>query len=619
MVKELIKKLFMKFKLILLLILPLLSCEAQTVIPAIPATHNQFNPATLFPDLWIDAVHGAYTSTIDNNGTRANGNIIDGATANTGQTITIGGTLGQQPIYNGEGWYFNPVAPAQISIVTTTDFNYLHNGSDFEIYLWYYHSTQTGNGTRGLIYTNGYSSTARGLLLTYDNTGSIDRLNLKICNGSIAVININMDGVLDHDALNKIRILKSGNTVTVFVDGVQVGTQTNTGWSVSDAAGNLVVFGGSNPGLHLWLYDLVIFDKTLAASEVVSMNARTFETITPTDINVYAFTGDSNCEGYGVNASIASDLTGNVERAYSGTFSTNSTISNTWLGKLLLGTNQNLSTENVATQHGIEMRFCKAMGSTTTKDLFIVKYGRGSTSLLNDWSTATTVQTQFKNGLQVAYSNLKHIYRRNPVLRGFIWVGGANDAAIGGQTISWTRSGTTATITQTNHARLTGQKIPVYGSTDTNAIPLATYVCTRIDANTFTIPVVNTGATSGTLDYSGGLNFKTLFYTYVNDVIDYVEGTIGVPVTKLRIYVLETRTPGTFNAVSLSDVIAGQQAVGTSYLIDNPSRSGNVLGSSSQPTNMSYISMADGTHYGTTGLDDLGKITYVYFKPFINE
>jgi len=162
----------MRFKLIFLFAWLLsVSCEAQNrVVPIIPSIHSNFSPLSLSPDLWVDAVNGAYTSSVDNNGTRSRGNIITAATATTGQTITIGGTLGQQPIYNGEGWYFE--LGASTTIGTASDFTYLHDGSDFDVYLTYFHCTFTGNGIREFVNKNGFSNTAKGFLLYYDNTSS---------------------------------------------------------------------------------------------------------------------------------------------------------------------------------------------------------------------------------------------------------------------------------------------------------------------------------------------------------------------------------------------------------------------------------------------------------------
>jgi len=348
------------------------------------------------------------------------------------------------------------------------------------------------------------------------------------------------------------------------------------------------------------------------------MNARSFPTITPTDLNIYITGGDSNDAGRGVNSSIAGDLTGPIPGAFAPRFNSNSPGSTTWLGKLELGVNQTLIAENVSTQHGFEMRFCKSMGGD--EEMMLIKYGIGSSSLLNDWHPSDTGENldRLKDGITQAITDCKYIYRRNPIIRGFIWMLGANDAVIGGQTLSWSRSGTTITVTQASHGRSTGHRIPVYVSSDTDAIPINTYLVTGTGGSTYTFESVNSGATSGTLSYSGGLNYKTIFYDLVNEVIDHIDITLSVPVTDLRIFVYETRSGGTgFNAVSYSDVLNAEQDIGTDYLTDNPSRSSNVAGSTSHTTE--GVSMSDTIHYTTSGYDIIGVYPYDYFKLYRNE
>lgn len=66
---------------------------------------------------------------------------------------------------------------------------------------------------------------------------------------------------------------------------------------------------------------------------------------------------------------------------------------------------------------------------------------------------------------------------------------------------TWTRSGTTVTVTATGHGLDVGDRIDISVSSDTGAIPLGVYVVQTVATNTYTIVGVNTGATSGTLTY----------------------------------------------------------------------------------------------------------------------
>ena len=77
--------------------------------------------------------------------------------------------------------------------------------------------------------------------------------------------------------------------------------------------------------------------------------------------------------------------------------------------------------------------------------------------------------------------------------------------------ISWTRSGTVATLTSNAHGLNAGQEIQVPVSSDTGAITLSTFqIIATPTANTFNIACQNAGATSGTLSY----------FSY-NSAIDY--------------------------------------------------------------------------------------------------
>jgi hypothetical protein len=92
--------------------------------------------------------------------------------------------------------------------------------------------------------------------------------------------------------------------------------------------------------------------------------------------------------------------------------------------------------------------------------------------------------------------------------------------------ISWTRSGTVATITSNAHGLVAGQEIQVPVSSDTGAITLSTFqVSTTPTTNTFTINCINAGATSGTLSY----------FSY-NSVIEYKWNTTSATTATLETF-----------------------------------------------------------------------------------
>jgi hypothetical protein len=213
-----------------------------------------------------------------------------------------------------------------------------------------------------------------------------------------------------------------------------------------------------------------------------------------------------------------------------------------------------------------------------------------------------------------------------PVFRALLWIEGTNDAIFARQNVSWVRVATTVTITSPNHQLLATSKLAFYNSSDPSTVPLGLYAVTVINTNTFSIQVPNIGATTGTLDYSGAYYFKDNVTAVVNGTIDYLQNTIknqitngtGYTVDKLRLVFIETKSgASSANAVAYAQVLAGQQALGSSYLIDNPSRSVNVKGSISISTE--DIPTTDTVHYTTAGYDTYGQRQANYLLPFVNE
>ena len=149
---------------VLLLLSVSFLANAQSIWPTLFEMREAFNPSSLSPLLWVNPYRDAYVSTIDNNGSRQKGNIIDSATAKTGQTLATTGTLGSKPIYNGEGWYFEQ--GSKLTTGTNSTYNFLHNGGNFDIWCTVFICPPaTGNYYRALITTNGISDTSKGILV----------------------------------------------------------------------------------------------------------------------------------------------------------------------------------------------------------------------------------------------------------------------------------------------------------------------------------------------------------------------------------------------------------------------------------------------------------------------
>ena len=585
---------------------------------------------SLSPNLFVDPYQNPFVNTVDNNGTRRRGNIIDSATATTGQAITNAGTLASKAIYNGEGWYFEQAA--QMVTGSTTDYNFLHDGSNFDIWLTVFICpTNSTTYQRAFVCNNGFSTTSRGILLRANATTGNNRLDCNIGNGSASMITLGANGALTVNSTNRIRIVRNGSTATMFVNGIQVATQTIVAASGVGAAAGVMTLGTIlGQSANFYLKDLVIFNRALTTNEVAKMNSRTFASIVPEPINVYLLAGDSNCAGRGLNSEASPDLFGALNNTLIPNFPA-SFDQTTYIEKLQLGKNQTMISESPTTQHGAEMRFAKNMSANG--DIAIIKYGIGSapvirTASVSDWNIASpsALYNRWRNIiLPTAIGDIVHGQRRTPVFRGFIWTQGANDAVIGGST-SWTRSGTTITCNEgASHGLITGMQIPIIASNDLVALPLGTYAVTVLSGTTFSIVGVNAGNASGTMQYSAGANYKVNVTAIINGTLDalsvyrnQITNTTGYTVNKLRLYFVVTKSGATsFDPTSYAQTSAAQVDMGVNYRTDNPSQSSRVIGSTSQSTEA--LPTSDLIHYTTAGYNSLGALEDIYFSQFRNE
>ena len=79
---------------------------------------------------------------------------------------------------------------------------------------------------------------------------------------------------------------------------------------------------------------------------------------------------------------------------------------------------------------------------------------------------------------------------------------------VAGAGVAWARTTTVVTITKAAHGLITGDSVTISVTSDAAALPLATYVVTKLTANTFTIAGLNAGASSGTCTYTITANYS---------------------------------------------------------------------------------------------------------------
>jgi len=81
---------------------------------------------------------------------------------------------------------------------------------------------------------------------------------------------------------------------------------------------------------------------------------------------------------------------------------------------------------------------------------------------------------------------------------------------VAGTGVAWARTGTVITITKNAHGFITGDSMTVITTSEVLALPLGTYLVTKLTANTFTVVGLNAGVTSGTCTYTVIANYSYL-------------------------------------------------------------------------------------------------------------
>jgi hypothetical protein len=79
---------------------------------------------------------------------------------------------------------------------------------------------------------------------------------------------------------------------------------------------------------------------------------------------------------------------------------------------------------------------------------------------------------------------------------------------VAGAGVAWARTLTVVTITKSAHGLITGDSVTISVTSDAAALPLATYVVTKLTANTFTIAGLNAGGATGTCTYTITANYS---------------------------------------------------------------------------------------------------------------
>lgn len=519
---------------------------------------SQFTPESLSPLFWHDFSDSSKYSSV--NTTNNTGIIVESATANTGQAISLfNATATIKPVYNREGYFFNGANGLKTGTVST--FNNLHNGGDWVMYFVYKQLTVGNTHIAALFGNSDSAANNRGIVAIFDNrssSSSTNALSFVISNGTARLINFKANNAITQNAYNVIKLKKVGLNFSAFVNGVQVGSTTSitNSFSASDAA-NVFAIGclANSASTFTYSYNkqLVIFDRQLTDAEETNMDSwaanQALQTITPEPANIYIIAGQSNASGRGLNTEIASELNGTLGAKI--WYNTNSWWENVEL-------NRNQTQETPATYHGFEMRFGYAMNALNANCYFI-KFASGGTMLAQtgteDWNVASVgeryeiLKTTFLLN-SLADNKFLHVLRKTPVFRGFIWAQGESDCQ-------------------------------------------STY----------------------------GASYKTNFTAMFNGVVDYINNTLGYSTSKLRLYIPRVRSGITFSGFDSTQhtlVRSAQDDIGANYMTDNPSYSTKVKGTTTASTDDVTLS-GDSLHFTAEGFDTIGTRLYNYFNQYVNE
>lgn len=79
---------------------------------------------------------------------------------------------------------------------------------------------------------------------------------------------------------------------------------------------------------------------------------------------------------------------------------------------------------------------------------------------------------------------------------------------VAGSTVTWSRTGTTITITKTAHGFITGDTATISVTSDAAALTLGAKTVTKLTDNTFIVVGLNAGASSGTCSYTVIANYS---------------------------------------------------------------------------------------------------------------
>lgn len=385
------------------------------------------------------------------------GRIVTAATAKVGASITEGSaSLINRPSWNNDGMWFN--TQSALTWGSVSSHNTFHQDTPWTIYVVWYQIGVTNTHLAPIFVSNAGTSTSTGIYLALDNriaSSNTYALTFFVTKGVAGQVPINVttaDNVVDPNAWNWVKIKFDGTDFSLSVNGSVEATATPVIAFATGNASNALRVGNMNTigvgtGMSGYLKHIYMEDSFVSGATETLLDswavAQCSEGTPIESASVYCLGGQSNMSGRGLNSGIAPELNGRVGAKIAvfkptpptQTDGSGTIQSDSYWDELELGVNQ--TNESVATQHGMEMRFGYMMERYGHK-CWIVKLGVGGTPLFptatyNDWNISSSqLYTLYRSFVVNQMQEMFHIFHKQPIVRGLVWMQGETDAIITG-------------------------------------------------------------------------------------------------------------------------------------------------------------------------------------------
>jgi len=373
-------------------------------------------PASI--QFWADGTdQSSHTAISEDKTLRSLDTITDKSTnAYAVQRVSTTTSAGDHMSYNGEAVYSD--LNSEMSVKSNKSaFNFMHKGAAFTLY--------------ALI--KPFELDALNLVSTALSSGNVgfsfkgrltNTLQFFIANGGSVPINLigsNNDITLDQYVI--IKVTYDGvNLAKMYADGVEIASQTvSLGFSVADHTNDLKMEFDEMYCKHFMLYNELLSTEDQTSVEGFLATSKS-EVVIESDANLYIIAGQSNAHGRGLDANITPSLDVTIEGGYGydGNYGSSANFFNKIYPDIDFG--------QTSLEHGFWQKF--AFDMTNDGDLFIQTRAASGTDLEVDWLPPSGAQYALTKGEwdNHLFRELKHVWRKNPVIRGLIWMQGEADA-----------------------------------------------------------------------------------------------------------------------------------------------------------------------------------------------